>query len=386
MLKSFNVAPLGQNYTEFLESSNEKSLATFLQERLEKYKTCILQLSQQPETLDLLPGDSSSQTRVGIDALVDGLIATYDDSRAVMTNENWGALPAFWERFEKTVAQLKLLRINKDDFETIKALTRGQYGKAWIERFAHNDRSLRPTVSIVRSRLDGGIYAMKTLNKMYILSQKDKILYMEERQVLAITSEWFPTLHAAFQDEVNLYLVMEYAPGGDLYSILDKKQDELNKARGPDHSEAEEHSDDGNSSDDEDTTLSEDEIRFYIAEIVLAVSELHKNHYIHRDLKPQNILLDATGHIMLADFGACARLDADGEVHGQTVPLGTWDYMSPEVVDAQSGGKPYGKEVDWWAVGVVTYELLVGEPPFFAESAMGIIRLLRDHEVGIFVF
>lgn len=105
---------------------------------------------------------------------------------------------------------------------------------------------------------------------------------MEERQVLAITSEWFPTLHAAFQDEVNLYLVMEYAPGGDLYSILDKKQDELNKARGSHHSEAEEQSDDGNSSDDEDTTLSEDEIRFYIAEIVLAVSELHKNHYIHR--------------------------------------------------------------------------------------------------------
>jgi serine/threonine protein kinase len=103
---------------------------------------------------------------------------------------------------------------------------------------------------------------------------------MEERHVLAITSEWFPTLHAAFQDEVNLYLVMEYAPGGDLYSILDKKQDELNKTNGRNDDNAEEN--DGNSSDDDDTTLTEDEIRFYIAEIVLAVSELHKNHYIHR--------------------------------------------------------------------------------------------------------
>lgn len=101
MLKSFNVAPLGQNYTEFLESSSEKSLATFLQERLEKYKTCILQLSQQQEAMELLPGDSSSQARGGIDALVDGLIATYDDTRAVMTNENWGALPAFWERCKR---------------------------------------------------------------------------------------------------------------------------------------------------------------------------------------------------------------------------------------------------------------------------------------------
>ncbi|KAF9436878.1 Serine/threonine-protein kinase MRCK alpha [Entomortierella beljakovae] len=359
MLKSYHVAPLGQNYTEFLETSDEKSLATFLQERLEKYKECVLELSRnEPIGTEVGP-----HIRGGIDALVDGLIAIHDDTRAVLHTENWGALPAFWERFEKIVSKLKLLRINKDDFETIKALTRGQYGK----------------VSIVRSRLDGGIYAMKTLNKMYILSQKDKILYMEERHVLAITSEWFPNLHAAFQDEVNLYLVMEYAPGGDLYSILDKKQDELNKAQGVDGSgDTEQDSD-----DDEDTTLSEDEIRFYIAEIVLAVSELHQNNYIHRDLKPQNILLDATGHIMLADFGACARLDASGQVHGQTVPLGTWDYMSPEVVDAQSGGKPYGKEVDWWAVGVVMYELLVGEPPFFAESAMGIIRLLRDHEKNL---
>ncbi|KAI9241633.1 MAG: hypothetical protein BYD32DRAFT_405578 [Podila humilis] len=366
MLKSFHVAPLGQNYTEFLQSNDDSSLGSFLQDRLDKYRECVYQLSQQVDPPLLAGTDEKQMHHPGIDALVDGLIAIHDDTRAVMNTENWGALPAFWERFEKTVSKLKLLRINKDDFETIKALTRGQYGK----------------VSIVRSRLDGGIYAMKTLNKMYILSQKDKILYMEERQVLAINSEWFPKLYAAFQDEINLYLVMEYAPGGDLYSILDKKQDELNKALEGDGAQDENNDDDG-SSDEEDTTLSEDEIRFYIAEIVLAVAELHKNNYIHRDLKPPNILLDATGHIVLADFGACAKLDASGQVHGQTVPLGTWDYMSPEVVDAQSGGKPYGKEVDWWAVGVVTYELLIGEAPFYAETAMGIIRLLRDHEKNL---
>lgn len=105
---------------------------------------------------------------------------------------------------------------------------------------------------------------------------------MEERQVLAINSEWFPKLYAAFQDEVNLYLVMEYAPGGDLYSILDKKQDELNKAQEGDSALNESDNDDDGSSDEEDTTLSEDEIRFYIAELILAVAELHKNNYIHR--------------------------------------------------------------------------------------------------------
>lgn len=110
---------------------------------------------------------------------------------------------------------------------------------------------------------------------------------MEERQVLAITSEWFPTLHAAFQDEVNLYLVMDFAPGGDLYSILDKKQDELNKAYGSNGSTDAGQSngkndDEDEDEDDENTTLTEDEIRFYIAEIVLAVAELHRNNYIHR--------------------------------------------------------------------------------------------------------
>ena len=89
MLKSFHVAPLGQNYTEFLESSHDKSLATFLQERLEKYKECTLQLS----------GDLSAvRGGGGVDALVDGLIAIHDDTRAVLNTENWGALPAFWDR------------------------------------------------------------------------------------------------------------------------------------------------------------------------------------------------------------------------------------------------------------------------------------------------
>ncbi|KAG0221893.1 Serine/threonine-protein kinase MRCK gamma [Actinomortierella wolfii] len=350
MLKApLNVGPLGQNYTKFLESNDDGSLGQFLQERLEKYRECVYHVSQAVNDKDFFTLTNGALSHVhkhtttggGIDALVDALIAVHDDTRAVAGTENWGALPAFWERFGKTVAQLKLLRINKDDFETIKALTRGQYGR--------------------------------------------KILYMEEREVLAISSEWFPTLHVAFQDEINLYLVMEYAPGGDLYSILDKKADEVNKANPNGAAAAAEAT--HNNTDDEDeedeTTLTEDEIRFYIAEIVLAVAELHNNGYIHRDLKPQNILLDATGHVMLADFGACARLDEHGQVHGQTVPLGTWDYMSPEVVDAQSGGKPYGREVDWWAVGVILYELLVGEPPYFAESAMGIIRLLRDHEKNL---
>lgn len=100
MLKSFHVAPLGQNYTEFLESNDDTSLATFLQERLDKCRACVLQLTQQSDILKSATGPASAAAgqRGGIDALVDGLIAIYDDTRAVMTAENWGALPAFWER------------------------------------------------------------------------------------------------------------------------------------------------------------------------------------------------------------------------------------------------------------------------------------------------
>ncbi|KAF9425435.1 hypothetical protein BGZ94_007522, partial [Podila epigama] len=123
MLKSFNVAPLGQNYTEFLQSNDDSSLATFLQERLEKYRDSVYRLSHATNgTIGSSQGDNGAQSQ-GIEALVDGLIAVYDDTRAVANTESWGAMPAFWERFDKTVSKLKLLRINKDDFETIKALT-----------------------------------------------------------------------------------------------------------------------------------------------------------------------------------------------------------------------------------------------------------------------
>jgi hypothetical protein len=102
MLKSFHVAPLGPNYTEFLESSGEKSLATFLQERLEKYKECVLELSRPQDSGDATSRPNGTHhVRGGIDALVDGLIAIHDDTRAVLHTETWGALPAFWERCTK---------------------------------------------------------------------------------------------------------------------------------------------------------------------------------------------------------------------------------------------------------------------------------------------
>lgn len=98
MLKSFHVAPLGQNYTEFLQSNDDSSLGSFLQDRLDKYRESVYQLSQQVDPPILVGTDEKQTHHPGIDALVDGLIAIHDDTRAVMNTENWGALPAFWER------------------------------------------------------------------------------------------------------------------------------------------------------------------------------------------------------------------------------------------------------------------------------------------------
>lgn len=105
---------------------------------------------------------------------------------------------------------------------------------------------------------------------------------MEERNVLVFSqkSEWITTLYASFQDEENLYLVMEYVSGASFRALINTRE----------------------------TIMEEHEAKFYIAEMILALAELHNHKYIHRDVKPENYLLDATGHIKLADFGSCIRL------------------------------------------------------------------------------
>lgn len=135
---------------------------------------------------------------------------------------------------------------------------------------------------------------MKIQPKDGLLKQREMAFFMEERNVLANGNDWMPELYAAFQDNDNLYLVMEYAGGGDLFSVLDRT---------------------------ENLTFNEDEARFYIAEMILAIESLHKLGYVHRDIKPQNILIDAHGHVKLADFGSCITLDEHGKVHTLTLDL-----------------------------------------------------------------
>ncbi|GJN14893.1 hypothetical protein PR202_gb01767 [Eleusine coracana subsp. coracana] len=195
-----------------------------------------------------------------------------------------------------------------------------------------------------------------------------------ERNLLAeVDSAYIVKLYYSFQDEEFLYLIMEYLPGGDMMTLLMRKD-----------------------------TLTEDEARFYIAETVLAIESIHKHNYIHRDIKPDNLLLDRSGHLKLSDFGLCAKPLTDNTSRLGNPPasrrtqqeqlshwqknrrmlaystVGTPDYIASEVLLK----KGYGMECDWWSLGAIMYEMLVGYPPFYSEDPMSTCRKIvnwRSH-------
>ncbi|XP_069363182.1 ribosomal protein S6 kinase alpha-5-like isoform X2 [Maniola hyperantus] len=216
-------------------------------------------------------------------------------------------------------------KVDISHFDLLKVLGTGAYGKVFL----------------VRKRCgvdEGKLYAMKVLKKASIVQKLKTAEHTRtERQVLEAVRAcpFLVTLHYAFQTDAKLHLILDYVAGGELFTHLYQR----------------EH-------------FHENEVRIYIAEIILALEQLHKLGIIYRDIKLENILLDAEGHIVLTDFGLSKEF-CGGESRAYSF-CGTIEYMAPEVV--RSGSQGHDIAVDWWSVGVLTYELLTGASPFTVEG------------------
>ena len=225
------------------------------------------------------------------------------------------------------------IKVSYSDFQPLKLLGRGSFGE----------------VLLVRLKATNKVYAMKILDKKVLKMKKQQIHTKTERDLMVkINSPFIVNIKTAFQDEANLYLVSEFMQGGDMFF----------------------HMHDG-----QIVIFNNEKTRFYIMELVLALESLHKNNMVYRDLKPENILLDSKGHVKLTDFGLSKILE-DEKDKAFTL-CGTPQYLAPEVLLRQG----YDKAVDWWSLGCVMYEMLMGRLPFAIKRGMKLSMRIYERKM-----
>jgi serine/threonine protein kinase len=224
-------------------------------------------------------------------------------------------------------------KVNVGSFDFLTVIGQGSFGK----------------VLQVRHKGTGDIYAMKILNKVNIVDRGEVEHTRAEKNILMkVTHPFLIKLFYSFQDDQNLYLVMDFINGGELFFHLQNERQ-----------------------------FSNERACFYTAEICLAIAHLHSCGIIYRDLKPENLLIDSAGHIKVTDFGLSKEGIKDN-ARTRTF-CGTPEYLAPEVLEARE----YTKAVDWWSVGTLIFEMLTGLPPFYCEDVQKMYSLKMKADLTI---
>ncbi|CAE1142002.1 RPS6KA [Acanthosepion pharaonis] len=226
-------------------------------------------------------------------------------------------------------------KVDQSYFDLLKVLGQGSFGKVFLVRK-------------ISGADEGTLYAMKVLKKA-TLKVRDRQRTKMERDILAdVNHPFIVKLHYAFQTEGKLYLILEFLRGGDLFTRLSKE-----------------------------VMFTEEDVKFYLAELALALDHLHGLGIVYRDLKPENILLDADGHIKLTDFGLSKESLFDEK---KTFSFcGTIEYMAPEVVNR----KGHGTAADWWSYGVLMFEMLTGALPFQGQNRKETMTQILKAKLGM---
>ncbi|XP_044290938.1 ribosomal protein S6 kinase alpha-1 isoform X1 [Varanus komodoensis] len=226
-------------------------------------------------------------------------------------------------------------KADPSQFELLKVLGQGSFGKVFLVR------KITPPDN-------GHLYAMKVLKKA-TLKVRDRVRTKMERDILVeVNHPFIVKLHYAFQTEGKLYLILDFLRGGDLFMRLSKE-----------------------------VMFTEEDVKFYLAELVLGLGHLHRLGIVYRDLKPENILLDDEGHIKLTDFGL-SKEAIDHEKKAYSF-CGTVEYMAPEVVNRQG----HTQSADWWSYGVLMFEMLTGALPFQGKDRKETMTLILKAKLGM---